>query len=136
MKIALFCAAAVIGATAWGQLRESHKQTTGICHAIDGDTIRCGDQRIRLNGIDAPEMPGHCRRGRACVPGDPIASRDHLAVLLSHGPAQVEALKTDRYGRTVAQVTVEGIDLSCAQLDHASYIAKWDEGGRTAAACE
>src|SRR3546814_4753345 len=32
---------------------------------VDGDTLRCGGTRIRLQGIDAPEMPGHCRRSEA-----------------------------------------------------------------------
>lgn len=32
------------------------------CRAVDGDTLRCGQERVRLLGIDAPEMPGHCPR--------------------------------------------------------------------------
>ena len=108
----------------------------GLCRAIDGDTIICGGDRIRLNGIDAPEMPGHCRRGRICVAGDPYASRDNLVRLLRRGDIEIIPLKTDRYGRTVAQVTAGGLDLSCAQLDYAEYVSRWDEGGRTAAACE
>lgn len=34
---------------------------------IDGDTFDCGSTRIRLHGIDSPEMPGHCRSGRECT---------------------------------------------------------------------
>jgi micrococcal nuclease len=26
--------------------------------AVDGDTLRCGGDLVRLIGIDAPEMPG------------------------------------------------------------------------------
>lgn len=47
--------------------------------AIDGETLRCGKERIRLLGIDAPETPGHCRRGRKCVEGDPYASKAALS---------------------------------------------------------
>jgi endonuclease YncB( thermonuclease family) len=49
----------------------------------DGDNIYCaGEIRShRLYGIDAPEMPGACRPGRECTPGDPYASRDHLKSL-------------------------------------------------------
>src|SRR3546814_3997050 len=45
------------------------------CHAIAGDTLRCGRVRIRLLGIAAAEQPGHCRQGRQCAPGDPRAQR-------------------------------------------------------------
>lgn len=108
-----------------------------LCSATDGDTIRCGAERIRLNGIDAPEMPGHCRVGRACVPGDPYASKRNLARLLSDTSPTISRLKTDRYGRTVANVSAGGIDLSCAQLrsGYAVYKARWDEGRTLAAAC-
>jgi endonuclease YncB( thermonuclease family) len=51
---------------------------------VDGDTLRCGDRRVRLYGIDAPELPGHCRPGRACTPGNPYASTDNLRRLIGH----------------------------------------------------
>ena len=38
-----------------------------MSYVIDGDTIHCGYTRVRLAGIDAPEMPGHCQPGRACT---------------------------------------------------------------------
>lgn len=28
----------------------------GFCRVIDGDSIACGAERIRLSGIDAPEL--------------------------------------------------------------------------------
>jgi len=68
---------------------------------IDGDTIRCGHERIRLLDIDAPEMPGHCRRGRVCVKGDPYASRNKLKRLLTARPLTIRRFGTDRYGRTL-----------------------------------
>ncbi len=104
--------------------------------AINGDTLRCGQERIRLLGIDAPEMPGHCRRGRRCVPGDPVASRRHLTAGL-RGRATITRVGSDRYGRTVALVSVAGKDLSCRQLAAglARYVARWDDGRRLAASC-
>lgn len=94
--------------------------------AIDGDTLRCGKERIRLLGIDAPEMPGHCRRGRKCVPGDPYASKEALASLLK-GKALIERRGRDRYGRTLARVRVNGIDLSeiMIQRGQAVSMVRW-----------
>ena len=105
--------------------------------AIDGDTIRCGHERIRLLGIDAPEMPGHCRPGRICVDGDPYASRANLARLLSARPLTIERKGTDRYGRTIALVNAGGRDLSCGQLaaGRAVYVRKWDDAGALASFC-
>ena len=34
---------------------------TGFAYVIDGDTIDISDVRIRLNGIDAPEIEQACR---------------------------------------------------------------------------
>lgn len=95
--------------------------------AIDGDTLRCGTERIRLVGIDAPELPGHCRRGRQCVAGDAEASKRSLARVL-HGRAEIQRLGHDRYGRTIAAVRVNGRDLSCHQLraGGVAYIPRWD----------
>jgi len=83
---------------------------------IDGDTFDCGGTRIRLAGIDAPEMPGHCREGRECTPGDPYAARRHL-VALTRGAVSCRRVDTDVYGRTVARCeTGDGNDVSCAMI--------------------
>lgn len=83
---------------------------------IDGDTLRCGATRIRLSGIDAPELPGHCRRGRACAPGDPYASTDNLRRLTASGAIRCRQTDIDRYGRIVARCSAGNRDLSCEQV--------------------
>ena len=106
------------------------------CRVVDGDTLRCGAERVRLLGIDAPELPGHCRQGRACAPGDPYASTDSLESALV-GSLSIERVGTDRYGRTLAMVRGSKGDLSCFQLarGQAVYKPDWDNGGRVAAKC-
>lgn len=104
--------------------------------ATDGDTLRCGPERIRLLGIDAPELPGHCRRGRRCAPGDPFRSRRLLGEA-ARGRAVIRRIGRDRYGRTLALVSVDGRDLSCRQLaaGAAIYKPRWDTGGLVGQAC-
>lgn len=106
------------------------------CTATDGDTVRCGGERIRLLGIDAPEMPGHCRSGRNCAPGDPYASKQSLAAALS-GPIRIERFGEDRYGRTLAALSGGSGDLSCLQLEQgqAVYKPRWDSAGRIVRTC-
>lgn len=100
----------------------------------DGDTLRCGDLRVRLAGIDAPELPGHCRPGRQCVEGDPFASTSNLESLVSSKPLSCIAVDTDAYGRTVAFCGYGSVDLSCAQLASGNAIERYSpiacEGSR------
>lgn len=113
------------------------------CTATDGDTIRCRTpqagsvERIRLLGIDAPELPGHCRAGRRCAPGDPFAARANMARLLQRRPLAIRRFGFDRYGRTLATVSAGGTDLSCAQLQgrFAVYVPAWDEPGWVRRTC-
>lgn len=108
----------------------------GACRAVDGDTLRCGSERIRLLGIDAPEMPGHCHGTRVCAPGDPFASQRHLAAALD-GKLTIYRMGTDRYGRTLATVSGPAGDLSCGQLKAglAIYKPRWDNRHRVASLC-
>lgn len=106
------------------------------CAVIDGDTIKCEGQRIRLLGIDAPELPGHCRKGRVCAQGDPVASTASLKSLL-RGRIEIQPVTKDHYGRMVAVVRAGGVNLSCQQLraGMAIYVSKWDNGGLIAKEC-
>ena len=106
------------------------------CTTTDGDTIRCGSERIRLLGIDAPELPGHCREGRDCAPGDPYASTSSLSGAMI-GQLTITRVGEDRYGRTLALVAGAKGDLSCWQLAHrqAIYKGNWDNGLRVARTC-
>lgn len=92
----------------------------------DGDAIRCSNgPSHRLYGIDAPEMPGSCRPGRDCTPGDPFASRDHLASLTAGKDVQCRAVDTDHYGRQVVQCFVGRLDLSCAMVEDGFAVERY-----------
>ena len=110
--------------------------TVSQCVAVDGDTLRCGNERIRLIGIDSPEMPGHCAEGRNCVEGDPEAALAALSGSVS-AAMPIKRYGTDRYGRTLALVKGPLGDLSCSQLraGHAIYRADWDVNGAMIKGC-
>jgi micrococcal nuclease len=82
----------------------------------DGDTIRCGRERVRIANIDAPELADSpkCqdrRRSYAwCDFQAGEASRIALGRLLARGQVMIERLGTDPYGRTLATISVNGID--------------------------
>ena len=112
-------------------------QATVRCTVVDGDTLRCGRERVRLLGIDAPELPGHCQAGRHCAPGDPFASTRSLRDALARGPVSIQRVGQDHYGRTLALVRAGRTDLSCWQVSRSQAIYKpyWDTDGRLAQIC-
>jgi len=83
----------------------------GRVRVIDGDTIDVGGERVRLFGIDAPE------RDQLCWEADGSAVRCGewsgrvLARFAEGRRAECEAIRPDRYGRTLATCTVRGVDL-------------------------
>ena len=82
----------------------TYAATVTNCRVV-GDTLRCGSERIRLLGIDAHELPGHCAIGRDCAPGDPYESSLSLGEAMGDGfSLAIERVGTDRYGRTLAVV--------------------------------
>jgi micrococcal nuclease len=106
------------------------------CVAVDGDTLRCSGERIRLLAIDAPELHG-CPAGRACVAGDGEASKRALASAISGQRVAIERVGKDRFGRTLGVVYAGGQNLSCAMVASgaAIYVERWDDGGRVARDC-
>ncbi len=102
----------------------------------DGDAIRCAGmgRSMRLQGIDAPEMPGACRPGRACTPGDPYAARDYLASLTRGRAVVCEQVDTDHYGRRIVRCTADGRDLACAMIAAGQAVARYGDPGCGSAA--
>ena len=68
------------------------------CRAVDGDTLSCGTERVRLRAIHAPEIR---------EPGGPEA-RARLARLIAGADVELVRHGTDRFGRTRADVYVDG----------------------------
>ena len=86
---------------------------SGTARAVDGDTLDLSGQRVRLIGIDAPELDQSCQRGGqgwAC--GD--WARDALRERIKGQAVACEATGQDRYGRWLATCRVGGRDLGQA----------------------
>lgn len=97
-----------------------------LCLAItvhDGDSLRCDGEKVRLANIDAPELrdsPRCSPRQRAklvasknppwCDADLAERSRDALATFVGSGEVAIERTGADRYGRTLARISVNGVD--------------------------
>ena len=83
----------------------------GTARVSDGDTIRIGDMRIRLHGIDTPERDQDCTTEH----GFPFACGDAATEVLR---ARVEGrevtchhIEFDRYDRSVSRCYIDGEDI-------------------------
>ncbi len=75
---------------------------------IDGDTFALGSERVRILNIDAPETRGS-RCERELVLG--LKAKERLADLLRAESVDIIRDGEDRYRRTLARVSVGGLDV-------------------------
>ena len=82
----------------------------GPARVIDGDTLEINGERIRLHGIDAPEMRQSCwRDGKVWRCGGDAANA--LAGMIASRAVACRKLDRDSYGRMVSKCRVAGEDL-------------------------
>ena len=75
-----------------------------IASCYDGDTCRSNTgEKIRLACIDTPEL-----RGNRANPVLAKAARDYLRALVVGRDVGIRRITKDRYGRTVAELFVNG----------------------------
>ena len=90
---------------------EADTLTGRVVSVTDGDTVTVLDTRkvqhkVRLSGIDAPEkFQPYGQRSKA-----------HLSDLVFGQTVEVDSSKTDRYGRLVGKIVVQGRDANLQQL--------------------
>lgn len=79
-----------------------------LCAAIDGDTLRCGDERVRLARIDAPE---------AREAGFQEA-KDAMRVLIEGKEVRCVVSRREKYGRLLGECSTDRTpSLSDAMLE-------------------
>jgi endonuclease YncB( thermonuclease family) len=88
----------------------------------DGDTIRRGDERVRIFGLDAPEADQRCERAGACYLCGRTATAA-LAELLDGEPVTILPTGDVSYGRIVARVMAGRVDVTEAMLRQGHAIA-------------
>lgn len=106
---------------------------SGHARVSDGDSLVIQDARIRMEGIDAPELSQMCRReGSEWACGR--QARDRLAALVGTAPVSCRSQRRDRYGRLLARCTAQGVDLARAMVEEGWAVAYGDHEDAEAAA--
>lgn len=114
------CAVAIISAGVWPGQLSAQDQRWRICEpderrvtcVVDGDTLWYQGTKIRLIGIDAPEIDGRC----AAEWETAAQATRYLTALLNTGLRKIAFDGEDRYGRALARLWVTGGEVGPAML--------------------
>lgn len=105
---------------------QSVRSLVGRASVVDGDTIEIAGERIRINGIDAPESSQLCQddQGRSYRCG--AKSAGALEQLLAESrPLRCEFVEQDQYGRFVGDCfRADGVSVAAA-LVRAGMALDW-----------
>jgi endonuclease YncB( thermonuclease family) len=86
----------------------------GPASIVDGDTLDIGGQRVRLDGIDAPESAQTCSKRWAGSWDCGKAATRALGALINGHHVSCRSSGTDKYGRMLGVCSVEGTELNAA----------------------
>lgn len=89
--------ALILFVTSW----PSEGGVEGKARVVDGDTLEVAGERVRLHGVDAPELDQPCERNGASYPCGVAAAR-WLEERIGSDQVRCEEVERDRYGRLVA----------------------------------
>jgi len=111
------------------------RQPVEVIRTVDGDTFlaRMHQQggrdlvaRVRLRGIDAPEMKASCQEELSKAE----AATDALRALLGQGGVTISNLGADKYGRVLADVATRRTADVAAALLAGGYVRSYNGGHR------
>ena len=88
------------------------RESVTIKSCYDGDTCRTTTgEKIRLACIDTPEL-----RGKRAQPERAKAARERLRGMVVGRTVNLRRITTDRYGRTVGELYVDGMNVQQAMV--------------------
>ena len=96
---------------------------SGTARASDGDSFRMGEDRVRLLGIDAPELAQLCDTASGGQWPCGKAGRERMNQLLSGGKVNCVPEGHDQYQRLLAVCTVGGRDIGATMVAEGLAIA-------------
>lgn len=83
-----------------------------VTRVSDGDSLRSGRLKIRLHGIDAPELKQTCTDPTGAAWPCGHAARDAMRKLATKRPLQCDLMDVDRYGRLIMRCRAGDTDIA------------------------
>ena len=106
---------------------------SGRFRAADGDSLEQDGQRLRLLGIDAPELSQTCRR-RAETWACGLEARQVLAGLVASGKTECRGSRRDRYDRLLVRCQSGSLDINREMVRRGLAVAFGDHEAEERAA--
>ena len=108
-----------------------------VVKVYDGDTITIASKlpysdsemyrfSVRLNGIDCPEIRGKTEDEKECAQ----LAKEELIKLLMGNIVELKNLETEKYGRILADVYIDGLHINNHMLD-SRLAVKYDGGTKS-----
>lgn len=98
---------------------------SGQVRVVDGDSLAMGKRRLRLKGIDAPELKQRCRKNGQEY-GCGFESASYLKGLIGSAEVDCKGEGIDRYGRDLVRCKAGKVDLNAAMVRSGHAIAFGD----------
>ncbi|MGB1177552.1 MAG: thermonuclease family protein [Candidatus Puniceispirillaceae bacterium] len=83
-----------------------------VTKVSDGDSLRSGRLKIRLHGIDAPELKQNCTTSAGTSWPCGRAARDAMASIAMTAPLRCDLMDVDRYGRLIMRCFAGKTDIA------------------------
>jgi endonuclease YncB( thermonuclease family) len=122
VAVTLFAGAAFVAAR---MDRFAATDIAGQVRVVDGDSLALGKRRLRLKGIDAPELAQRCRKD-GYEYGCGTESASHLRGLIGSTVVVCKGEGIDRYGRDLVRCRAGDVDLNAAMVRSGHAIAFGD----------
>lgn len=105
------------------------EELSGRARVVDSNTIEIAGRRVRLIGVDAPDLDQACpmRKGET-YPCGRVAART-LATLVKDGPLDCRGERTDSAGRLLARCAIRGFDVGEQYILTGRAFADPESGG-------
>jgi endonuclease YncB( thermonuclease family) len=107
MRIFCLLLLAAMTATAAGA-----SELRSVPQIVDADTVYVGGQKIRLSGIDAPEMDQNCLDNQGRDDSCGVTAKVRLEAFSHNREWQCSVNGNDLYGRSLGVCRVDGVDVN------------------------
>ncbi|MGJ8570118.1 MAG: thermonuclease family protein [Hoeflea sp.] len=98
---------------------------SGVVRVVDGDSLALDKRRLRLKGIDAPELKQRCRKDGYDY-GCGVEAASYLRGLVGSRAVECKGEGVDRYGRDLVRCKAGGVDLNQTMVRSGHAVAFGD----------